>query len=122
MLPELIGRLRNPVATPSRRGPLPNDDASDPLRARPRRTAYRPAGRVFSAKFSAKSRSFSAVSAPIFASKYAFCSILQNLPDDLAEFFEIWQYFANFTTLNFAKILLNFRKIADFSNRIDFFC
>ena len=34
MLPELIGRLRNPVATPSRRGPLPNDDASDPLRAR----------------------------------------------------------------------------------------
>ena len=45
-----------------------------------------------SAKNSAKCRSFSAVSAPIFASKYAFCSIFQNLPDYLAEFFEmIWQ-------------------------------
>ena len=42
---------------------------------------------------SAKCCSFSAVSAPIFASKYAFCSIFQNLPDYLAEFFEIkfWQ-------------------------------
>ena len=40
---------------------------------------------------SAKCCSFSAVSAPIFASKYAFCSILQNLPDYLAEIFEIWQ-------------------------------
>ena len=59
-------------------------------------------------KFSAKLRSFSAVSAPIFASKYAFCSIFQNLPDYLAEIFEIWQYFANFAT--FAKFLLNFHK------------
>ena len=40
-----------------------------------------------SCKFLAKFRSFSAVSAPIFASKYAFCSIFQNLPDYLAEMF-----------------------------------
>ena len=37
----------------------------------------------------AKFRSFSAVSASIFASKYAFYSILQNLPDYLAAIFEI---------------------------------
>ena len=41
-------------------------------------------------KISAKCCSFSAVSAPIFASKYAFCSIFQNLPDYQAEIFEIW--------------------------------
>ena len=40
-------------------------------------------------KFSAKCCSFSAVSAPIFARKYAFCSIFQNLQDSQAEFFEI---------------------------------
>ena len=39
----------------------------------------------------AKNGSFSAVSTPIFARKYAFCSIFQNLPDYLAENFEIWQ-------------------------------
>ena len=49
-------------------------------------------------KFSAKFHSFSAVLAPIFASKHAFCSIFQNLPDYLAEFFENWQDFANFAT------------------------
>ena len=68
-------------------------------------------------KISAKCCSFSAVSAPIFASKYAFYSIFQNLPDYLAEIFEIkfWQNFADFAT--FAKFLLNFHtKIADFSN------
>ena len=37
----------------------------------------------FFGKFSAEFRSFSAVSAPIFASKYAFGSIFQNLPDYL---------------------------------------
>ena len=63
----------------------------------------------------AKCCSFSAVSAPIFARKYAFCSIFQNLPDYLAEIFEIWQNFANFAT--FAKVLQIFTKIADFSNR-----
>ena len=40
-------------------------------------------------KISANCCSFSAVSAPIFASKYAFCSIFQNLPDSQAEIFEI---------------------------------
>ena len=40
-------------------------------------------------KISAKCYSFSAVSAPIFARKYAFCSIFQNLPDSQAEIFEI---------------------------------
>ena len=62
----------------------------------------------FFGKFSATFRSFSAVSAPIFATKYAFFSIFQNLPDYPAENFEIWQYFANFAT--FAKFLLNFHK------------
>ena len=41
-------------------------------------------GRQFLANF----RSLSAASAPIFASKYAFLSIFQNLPDYLGEFFE----------------------------------
>ena len=36
-----------------------------------------------------KFRSFLDVSAPIFASRYAFCSIFQNLPDYLVEIFEI---------------------------------
>ena len=40
-------------------------------------------------KISAKCCSFSAVSAPIFATKYAFDSIFQNLPDSQAEIFEI---------------------------------
>ena len=63
-------------------------------------------------KISAKCCSFSAVSAPIFASKYAFVSIFQNLPDFQAEIFEIWQNFATFA--NFCRI---FTKISDFSNR-----
>ena len=48
-----------------------------------------------------KFRSFSAVSAPIFASSttYAFCSIFQNLPDYQAEILEIWQNFANVATI-----------------------
>ena len=49
-------------------------------------------GAIFG-KISAKCCSFSAVSAPIFARKYAFCSIFQNLPDYQAEFFEICQIF-----------------------------
>ena len=47
-------------------------------------------------KISAKCCSFSAVSAPIFATKYAFCSSFQNLPDFQTEIFEIWQYFIIF--------------------------
>ena len=53
-----------------------------------------PARRNFAgagAEISAKCCSFSAVSAPIFATKYAFCSIFQILPDFQAEIFEIWQ-------------------------------
>ena len=41
---------------------------------------------------SAKCCSFSAVSAPIFARKYAFCSIFQNLPDYLAKIFAICNF------------------------------
>ena len=54
-----------------------------------------------SCHFLAKFRSFSAVSAPIFARKYAFFSIFQNLPDYLSEIFGIrfWQNFADFATL-----------------------
>ena len=48
-------------------------------------------GKHFFGKFSAKFHSFSAVSAPIFARKYAFCSIFQNLSDYQAEIFKIWQ-------------------------------
>ena len=40
-------------------------------------------------KISAKCCSFLAVTAPIFARKYAFCSIFQNLPDSQGEIFEI---------------------------------
>ena len=48
-----------------------------------------PRQRASVGKISAKCCSFSAVSAPIFATKYAFCSIFQNLPDSQAEIFEI---------------------------------
>ena len=87
---------------------------ASPARARQLPATRRPIGKI-----SAKCCSFSAVSAPIFARKYAFFSIFQNLPDYPAENFEIWQYFANFAA--FAKFLLNlsriFTKIAVFSNR-----
>ena len=67
---------------------------SDGLRASPRAAprgapGARSATRRPIGKFSAKCCSFSAVSAPIFASKYAFDSIFQNLPDSQAEIFEI---------------------------------
>ena len=68
----------------------------------------RAAGVAIFGNFLAKFRSFSAVSAPIIASKYAFCSIFQNLPDYLAEFFENWHHFLNFATI--AKILLKFHR------------
>ena len=58
-------------------------------------------------KISAHFRSFSAVSKRNFASKYAFDSIFQNLPDHLAEVFEIWQHFTNFS-LNFRTTFQNF--------------
>ena len=59
-------------------------------RTRPREKVRAVASRNV-VKISSKFCSFSAVSAPIFATKYAFCSIFQNLPDYLAENFEIWQ-------------------------------
>ena len=46
-----------------------------------------------SGKCLAKFPSFSAVSAPIFASKYAFFSMFLDLQDCLAEFSKIWQNF-----------------------------
>ena len=91
------------------------DSRSGPSRKRSAPgTASRPGGPVGEVpvfgKSSAKSCSLSAVSAPIFASEYAFCSIFQNIPDYPAECFEIWQNenFANFAT--FAKLLLNFHE------------
>ena len=72
------------------------------------RTRLRRRQRASVGKISANCCSFSTVSAPIFARKYAFCSIFPSLPDSQSEIFEIWQYFANFAT--FAKFLLNFHK------------
>ena len=92
--------------------PIGRRVAAEKRRARrrrvPRRGAAAPSQLPIFGKFSAKCRSFSAVSASIFASKYAFFSIFQNLPDNPAENFEIWQYFANFAT--FAIFLLDFHE------------
>ena len=57
-----------------------------------RRLGFRAAPSV--GKISAKCCSFSAVSAPFFARKYAFFSIFQNLQDYLAEFLKNRQIFA----------------------------
>ena len=61
-------------------------------------------------KFSAKCCSFSALSAPIFASKYAFGSIFQNLPDYQADFFEIWQNLQILRLLQKFCWIFNFHK------------
>ena len=63
-----------------------------------------------------KFHSFSAVSAPIFARKYAFCSIFQNLPDYQAENFENWQIL-KILRHNLQQICGILTKIADFSSR-----
>ena len=68
------------------------------LRHGPGPADYRAAGQPIFSKILAKFRSFSAVSAPIFSRKYAFCSIFQNLPDYLAEVFENQQKNADFAT------------------------
>ena len=66
---------------------------------------------------SAECCSFSAVSAPIFATKYAFCNIFQNLPDYIRLY--SWNCLilsANFGNIcktfcwNFAKIIADFLK------------
>ena len=79
------------------------------VQLKPMALAAQASGLASSVSISANFRSFSAVSAPIFARKYAFCSIFQNLPDFHTEIFEIWQNSANFAT--FAKLLLNFHEI-----------
>ena len=71
-------RVRRGPTRSRRRQPAALDAAGSTPRACP----------VFG-KSSAKCCSFSAVSAPIFASRYAFCSIFQNLPDSQAKIFEI---------------------------------
>ena len=63
-------------------------------------------------QISAKCCLFSAVSAPIFASKYAFCSIFQNLPDSQAEFLKFDKI------CKFYDICKNF---AEFSRKLLFF-
>ena len=93
------GRPRQPAAASGR------DFRPEELRAGPGRPGR--SAPIFG-KISAKCCSFSAVSAPIFTRKYAFCSIFRNLPDFQADIFEIWQYFANFAT--FAIFLLNLYK------------
>ena len=64
--------------------------------------------------------SFSAVSTPIFAIKYSFCSIFRDLQNDLAEFSNFFEIFNlaeiwNFRILEkFAELSQNFRKCARF--------
>ena len=82
--------------------------AGRPRRAAGARHRWRRRQRASVGKISAKCCSFSAVSAPIFARKYAFCSIFQNLPDYQSDIFEIWQNFANFATS--AIFLLKFHE------------
>ena len=65
-------------------------------------------------KISAKRCSFSAVSAPIFASKCAFCSIFQNLPDSQADFVFQFGKFCNFSDIckfcaEFSQKMLKFQ-------------
>ena len=55
--------------------------------------------------------------APLYVHKDLLLRVKDLFPYDMsedAENFEIWKFFADFAT--FAKILLNFQEIADFSN------
>ena len=121
ILPPPPGAARGPRAPPPPSGAIlaqakahegdtdfPARDARGRRRVHGRRRSSTASSTLVFGKISAKYCSFSAVSAPIFARKYAFCSIFQNLPDYLAAIFEIWQNFANFAT--FAKFSLNFHK------------
>ena len=63
--------------------------------------------------------SFSAVSTPIFAIKYSFCSIFQDLQNELAEFSKFWQNFAKFW--KFCKIMVKFSDFCKFFWIFDFF-
>ena len=94
-----IPRLRELASSSARPAAALRDQAflrlADVLRGL---VAERELGLLSSRKFSAKFSSFSAVSAPIFARKYEFCSIFQNLQDYVAAIFEIWQTFADLAT------------------------
>ena len=79
ILPTLTGRdARRAPPPPAGGGPW-GRSRSPWCRSCPTRSARRVIANF--GKFSAKCRSFSAVSAPIFASKYAFYSIFQHLQD-----------------------------------------
>ena len=85
---------------------------SSPLRC-VRRPGRRRRQRASVDKISAKWCSFSAVSAPIFARKYAFCRNFQNLQDYLAD------NLANFANFSFCNICKNFEfKFAEFSQNL----
>ena len=70
--------------------------------------------------------SFSAVSTPSFATKYSFCSVFQDLQNELAEFATCLQFFSNFANSakllvkfsDFCKIFLDFRFFSEFSCQI----
>ena len=57
---------------------------------------------------------FSAVSTPIFASKYSFFSIFRDLQNDLIEFSKFCKIFGNFKE--------NSENFHDFSGFSEFFC
>ena len=66
--------------------------------------------------------SFSAVSTPIFATKYSFCSIFRDLQNELAEFAKFCQFFQKNRKIrkilqkseNFTEILQNLQNFAKF--------
>ena len=94
------GAGRGRPAGGRRAGQLPFDPGGRRRRAATRRSI---------GTISANCCSFLAASVPIFARKYAFCSIFQILPDYQAEFFEIRQNFANlpkFSFKNFSYMLV----------------
>ena len=63
---------------------------------------------------------FSAVSKPIFATKYSFCSVFQDLQNELAEFSKkIMQFFSKI--FKFCKISLKFSDFCKFFLNFRFF-
>ena len=71
-------------------------------------------------KISTNVCSFSAVSAPVFARKYAMFNIFLDLQDYLSWIFEVWFKNIEHVKVMFAKVprfSRNFTNIADFSNR-----
>ena len=86
-----VGPLHRRLASLARPPPWPAKERLEVRNSRQRVV-------VSFGKISAKFRSFSAVSKRNFASKYAFDSIFQNLPDYLAEILKFGNFFANFAT------------------------